>query len=149
MCEAISGPPRESREANRVGKEAAAPYSPLAACGKGRATVRLSDVLGPAFYDLARDVFRHGHTHYDLAGGRGSLKSSTVSLLAPLLFKETKAHTIIVLEAFVFKWRSRKEKKADDILAEANENFREVADEIREKTGFHTTGFRNERSAKG
>ena len=35
----------------------------------------------------------------------------TTSLLAPLLFKETKAHTIIVLEAFVFKWRSRKEKK--------------------------------------
>lgn len=34
---------------------------------------------------MARDVFKHGHTHYDLSGGRGSLKSSTVSLLVPLL----------------------------------------------------------------
>ena len=34
---------------------------------------------------LARDVFKHGHTHYDLSGGRGSLKSSCVSLLVPLI----------------------------------------------------------------
>ncbi len=47
--------------------------------------IRLSEHLGPAFYDLARDVFAHGHTYYDLSGGRGSLKSSTVSLLVPLL----------------------------------------------------------------
>lgn len=47
--------------------------------------ILLSSVLGPAFYGLAHDVFRHGHTHYDLAGGRGSLKSSCVSLLVPLL----------------------------------------------------------------
>ena len=47
--------------------------------------VKLSSVLGPAFYELARDVFKHGHTHYDLSGGRGSLKSSCVSLLVPLL----------------------------------------------------------------
>lgn len=47
--------------------------------------IRLSSVLGPAFYELARDVFKHGHTHYDLSGGRGSLKSSCVSLLVPLL----------------------------------------------------------------
>lgn len=45
----------------------------------------LSDKLGPAFHLLARDVFQHGHTHYDLSGGRGSLKSSCVSLLVPLL----------------------------------------------------------------
>ena len=47
--------------------------------------VRLSNVLGPAFWDLAHDVFAHGHTHYDLSGGRGSLKSSAVSLMVPLL----------------------------------------------------------------
>lgn len=47
--------------------------------------IRLSGHIGPAFYDLARDVFQHGHTHYDLSGGRGSLKSSTVSELVPLL----------------------------------------------------------------
>ena len=47
--------------------------------------VRLSSVLGPAFWYLAHDVFAHGHTHYDLSGGRGSLKSSTISLMIPLL----------------------------------------------------------------
>ena len=47
--------------------------------------IKLSTLIGPAFYDMAHDVFRHGHTHYDLSGGRGSLKSSCVSLLVPLL----------------------------------------------------------------
>lgn len=47
--------------------------------------VKLSTVIGPSFYPLARDVFRHGHTHYDLSGGRGSLKSSCVSILVPTL----------------------------------------------------------------
>lgn len=47
--------------------------------------VRLSSVLGSSFYGLAHDVFEHGHTHYDLSGGRGSLKSSCVSLLIPCL----------------------------------------------------------------
>lgn len=47
--------------------------------------IRLSDKIGSAFYDVAHDVFRHGHTHYDFSGGRGSLKSSTVSVLVPLL----------------------------------------------------------------
>lgn len=47
--------------------------------------IRLSEKIGHAFYDIAHDVFRHGHTHYDFSGGRGSLKSSTVSVLVPLL----------------------------------------------------------------
>ena len=47
--------------------------------------VRLSEKIGPAFYGVAHDVFHHGHTHYDFSGGRGSLKSSTVSVLVPLL----------------------------------------------------------------
>ena len=45
----------------------------------------LSEKIGPAFYSIAHDIFRHGHTHYDFSGGRGSLKSSTVSILVPLL----------------------------------------------------------------
>lgn len=47
--------------------------------------IRLSEKIGFAFYDVAHDVFLHGHTHYDFSGGRGSLKSSTVSVLVPLL----------------------------------------------------------------
>lgn len=45
----------------------------------------LSEKIGPAFYEIAHDIFHHGHTHYDFSGGRGSLKSSTVSIIVPLL----------------------------------------------------------------
>ena len=59
--------------------------------------VRLSTILGPAFHLLARDVFQHGHTHYDLSGGRGSLKSSCVSLLVPLLLINNSGTHALVL----------------------------------------------------
>ena len=59
--------------------------------------ILLSEKLGPAFHLLARDVFQHGHTHYDLSGGRGSLKSSCVSLLAPLLLiANPGAHAVVL-----------------------------------------------------
>lgn len=54
-------------------------------------------VLGPAFHLMARDVFQHGHTHYDLSGGRGSLKSSCVSLLVPLILLTNKNTHALVL----------------------------------------------------
>lgn len=60
-------------------------------------SVRLSSVIGPAFYDLAGDVFRHGHTHYDLSGGRGSLKSSAVSIMVPLLIVNNPGTHALVL----------------------------------------------------
>lgn len=47
--------------------------------------LKLSQIIGPAFYAVAHDVFEHGHTHYDESGGRGSLKSSFVSIVVPLL----------------------------------------------------------------
>lgn len=47
--------------------------------------ILLSEKIGSAFYGVAHDVFCHGHTHYDFSGGRGSLKSSTVSIIVPLL----------------------------------------------------------------
>ena len=59
--------------------------------------IRLSSVIGPAFHLLARDVFQHGHTHYDLSGGRGSLKSSCVSLLVPLILLANKNNHALVL----------------------------------------------------
>lgn len=59
--------------------------------------IRLSNVLGPTYYGLARDVLAHGHTHYDLSGGRGSLKSSTVSLLVPLiLIQHPNTHALVL-----------------------------------------------------
>lgn len=50
--------------------------------------IRLSKKIGSAFYNVAHDVFHHGHTHYDFSGGRGSLKSSTVSILVVLLIMQ-------------------------------------------------------------
>lgn len=59
--------------------------------------VRLSTVLGPSFHLMASDVFQHGHTHYDLSGGRGSLKSSCVSLLVPLiLLTNPNTHALVL-----------------------------------------------------
>lgn len=59
--------------------------------------VKLSETIGSAFYGVARDVFQHGHTHYDLAGGRGSLKSSCVSLLVPLILLQNPGTHALVL----------------------------------------------------
>lgn len=42
--------------------------------------VKLSDLIAPSFYDLHWDIAAHRHTHYKLSGGRGSTKSSFVSL---------------------------------------------------------------------
>ena len=50
--------------------------------------IRLSEKIGSAFYNVAHDVFHHGHTHYDFSGGRGSLKSSTISILVVLLIMQ-------------------------------------------------------------
>lgn len=59
--------------------------------------IRLSEKIGPAFYEVARDVFRHGHTHYDESGGRGSLKSSFVSIVVPLLLVDNPGTHALVL----------------------------------------------------
>ena len=59
--------------------------------------VRLSACIGPAFYPVARDILQHGHTHYDLSGGRGSLKSSFVSVMVPLLLVQHPGTHALVL----------------------------------------------------
>ena len=42
--------------------------------------IKLTDCIGPAFYDMHYDIEEERHTYYDLTGGRGSLKSSVISL---------------------------------------------------------------------
>ena len=42
--------------------------------------VRLTDLIAPSFYSLHWDIAEHRHTHYKLAGGRGSTKSSFLSI---------------------------------------------------------------------
>ena len=45
-----------------------------------RASERIGRSIAPGFAAVLGDVLAHGHTHYDIAGGRGSMKSSFVSL---------------------------------------------------------------------
>ena len=47
--------------------------------------VNMSDVLADVYQPLFYDVMNHKHSRYVLPGGRGSLKSSTISVLIPLL----------------------------------------------------------------
>ena len=47
--------------------------------------LNVADLLAPVYDGLFWSVMRHRYTHYWLAGGRGSLKSSTISILAPLV----------------------------------------------------------------
>lgn len=42
--------------------------------------IKLTDLIAPSFYDLHWDIAEHKHTHYKLPGGRGSTKSSFVSV---------------------------------------------------------------------
>lgn len=42
--------------------------------------VKLTSLIAPSFYGLHWDINEHKHTHYKLAGGRGSTKSSFISL---------------------------------------------------------------------
>lgn len=59
--------------------------------------MNLYDLIGPAFDAIADDIQNHGHTHYDLSGGRGSLKSSFVSLIVPpLLVGNPGTHALVL-----------------------------------------------------
>lgn len=58
--------------------------------------VYLYDHIGPAFHEVFDDVFAGGHRHYWLKGGRGSLKSSGISLVIPVgIMQDPEANAII------------------------------------------------------
>lgn len=42
--------------------------------------VKLTDIIAPAFYPVHHDIRDGLHTYYDLGGGRGSMKSSFISV---------------------------------------------------------------------
>ena len=42
--------------------------------------IRLKDIIAPPFYTVHNDIKVGKHTHYFLKGGRGSTKSSFVSI---------------------------------------------------------------------
>lgn len=60
-------------------------------------TIRLSNIIAPHFWDLHQDIKQHGHTYYWLEGGRGSAKSSDVSVEIPqLLIKNPECHAVVL-----------------------------------------------------
>ena len=59
--------------------------------------VRLSDIIAPHFYDIHKDIKEHNHTYYWEEGGRGSTKSSHISIEIPLLLiKNPNCHAVIL-----------------------------------------------------
>lgn len=59
--------------------------------------IRLSEIMVPAFQKVHRDVKLHQHTHYWLKGGRGSTKSSFISIEIPLLLlKHPHVHVVVL-----------------------------------------------------
>ena len=61
------------------------------------ASERIGRSIAPGFAPVLGDVLVHGHTHYDLPGGRGSMKSSFVSLtVVYLLLLEKNAHALVL-----------------------------------------------------
>ena len=56
----------------------------------------LDDLIIPKYDDLIYDVLDHNHTHYTLYGGRGSTKSSFISIAIILLILENPdTHAVI------------------------------------------------------
>lgn len=58
--------------------------------------LNVKDVVGPIYYDMMDDVLEHKHVHYVFKGGRGSLKSSFVSEMIPLiLINNPNVHALV------------------------------------------------------
>lgn len=77
--------------------------------------IKLSEKMAPSFFSVHKDVKQHGHTHYVLAGGRGSTKSSYVSLEIPLLLmRNPECHAVVCEKSqirleilFIHRWSGR------------------------------------------
>lgn len=60
-------------------------------------TVKMSNIIAPHFWGLHQDIKKHGHTYYWLEGGRGSTKSSDISIeIPPLMIKNPECHAVVL-----------------------------------------------------
>ena len=61
----------------------------------GLININLKDCIIPMYDNLLTDILKHGHTHYVMAGGRGSTKSSFVGIAIPLIIiQNPKVHAV-------------------------------------------------------
>ena len=59
--------------------------------------IKLSEIIAPSFFGVHRDIAEGGHTHYALCGGRGSCKSSFVSIEIILgIMQDEKANAVVL-----------------------------------------------------
>lgn len=59
--------------------------------------VPLSTIIAPSFYDVVHDVMEEKYTHHFLKGGRGSTKSSFISIMVVLgVMADTQANAIVI-----------------------------------------------------
>ena len=59
--------------------------------------IKLSNQIAPPFFSVHQDAKKNNHTHYVLAGGRGSTKSSYISLeILLLLMQNPECHAVIM-----------------------------------------------------
>ena len=66
-------------------------------CNMTERKILLSSIISPAFYDIHQDILSHGHVHYWLKGGRGSGKSSFVSVELILgMMADPQAHAVVL-----------------------------------------------------
>lgn len=65
--------------------------------------VSLDEVIAPAFYPVYYDVVNERHTHYWLKGGRGSTKSSFVSVMIVLgMVQHSDANAVVIRKVGVY-----------------------------------------------
>ena len=59
-------------------------------------TIQLTDIIAPAFYPVHWDILDGKHTYYDLYGGRGSTKSSFISVEIVLgMVEDAQANAVV------------------------------------------------------
>ena len=59
--------------------------------------VRISDIIAPSFFDVHKWIKEERYTHYWLAGGRASTKSSFVSIEIPMIMmKDPNANCVVL-----------------------------------------------------
>ena len=59
--------------------------------------IDIEKLVIPNFQPVLEDILAHGHTHYDFSGGRGSTKSSFVSIaVLLLLLQNSNCHALIL-----------------------------------------------------
>lgn len=61
--------------------------------------IKISGIIAPSFYELHKQIKNKEYTHYMLKGGRGSTKSSFVSIEIPLgMMKDITANAVIFMK---------------------------------------------------